>query len=339
MENSNKNGSDLTERYLYAITKRLPKEQRGDIEKELRGLIEDMLSEKNAGDEPSKKDVETVLLELGKPSELAAKYRGTKNYLIGPDYFSLYMMVLKIVLAAVAGGLTIALSIGLAGERENLLAYIGNSFSDLIAALFQAFGWVTIIFAVMQKYNAKIDEEDKTWNPKELPEVPAEKARIRKGEPIAGIVFTILALLIFNAVPEIFGIHWFGETHSYIPVFDMTVLKSMLPLINVIFALGIVKEIFRLVIEKYNLKLATAITVINIASLIITLFVFGSAAIWNADFITQMQAVQGFEMPTDFDIAYHWNRVPHYFAWIAVFGCVVDTLTTIAKSVKYSLSK
>lgn len=335
----NKNGSDLTERYLYAVTKRLPKEQRDDIEKELRGLIEDMLSEK-AATEPSKKDVEAVLLELGKPAELASKYRGSKNYLIGPDYFGMYIMVLKIVLAAVAGGLTIALSIGfIAGEREHMLAYIGNSFSDLISALFQAFGWVTVVFAVMQKYNAKIDEEDKDWNPKELPEIPAEKARIKKGEPIAGIVFTVLAILLFNTVPEIFGIHWFGETHSYIPVFDMEVFKSMLPFINAVFILSIVKEIFRLVIEKYNLKLAAAVTVVNIISLMITLYAFASPAIWNADFITQMQAVQGFEMPTDFDLAYHWNRVPHYFAWIAVFGCVADTLTTIAKSVKYSIMK
>ncbi len=335
-----KNGKDLIERYLYAVTKRLPKEQRDDIEKELSSLIEDMLADKTAGGEPSQSDVEAVLLELGKPAELAAKYRGTKNYLIGPDYFGLYMMVLKIVLAAVAGGMTIALTIGFAaGARDDIFASIGGYFSTVISALFQAFGWVTVIFAVMQKYNAKIDKEDTDWNPNELPEVPQEKARIKKSEPIAGIVFTVLAMLLFNAVPEVFGIHWFGEVHSYIPVFDLTVFRSMLPLINVVFALSIVKEIFRLIIEKYNLKLAVIITTINIISLLITLYVFASPAIWNADFITQIQAVQGFEMPADFDLAYHWSRVPWYFGCIAVFGFVVETLTMFVKGIRYNLGK
>lgn len=337
---SMKNGADLTERYLYAVIKRLPAAQRADIEKELSGLIEDMLSDRTGDGEAIQKDVEAVLIELGKPAELAAKYRGSKDYLIGPDYFSLYIMVLKIVLAAVSGGLTIALLVGfIAGERANIVASFGNYFSSLISALFQAFGWVTVIFAIMQKYNAKIDEEDKTWNPKELPEVPEKKARIKKSEPIAGIVFTVLALLLFNTVPGIIGVFWFGEAQAYIPVFDMPVFTRMLPLINVVFALSILKEVVRLVIEKYNLKLAAAVTVVNVVSLMIVLYVFSSPAIWNAEFITQLQAIKGFEMPADFDLAYHWSRVPQYFVCVAVFGYVVDSLTTIIKSVKYSLNK
>lgn len=183
-----KNRTDLTQRYLYAVTKRLPAAQRADIEKELRGLIEDMLVDRTGEDEPTQKDVTEVLLELGKPAELAAKYRGSKNYLIGPDYYSLYIMVLKIVLAAVLGGLTIAMAIGfISGEQENLFTSFGNFFSGLIAGLFQAFGWVTVIFAIMQKYNSKIDKEDKDWNPKELPEVPEKKARIKKANQLPGL--------------------------------------------------------------------------------------------------------------------------------------------------------
>lgn len=334
-----KNRTDLTQRYLYAVTKRLPAAQRADIEKELRGLIEDMLVDRTGEDEPTQKDVTEVLLELGKPAELAAKYRGSKNYLIGPDYYSLYIMVLKIVLAAVLGGLTIAMAIGfISGEQENLFTSFGNFFSGLIAGLFQAFGWVTVIFAIMQKYNSKIDKEDKDWNPKELPEVPEKKARIKKSEPIAGIVFTVLALLLFNTVPGIFAIFWFGEASAYIPVFDGMAFTKMFPLINTVFALSILKEIFRLVIEKYNLKLAAAVTVINVIALAITLYVFSSPVIWNAEFITQLQAVKSFEMPVDFDLAYHWSRVPRYFSCIVLFGYFADTLTTIVKSVKYSFT-
>lgn len=340
MGNDKKNAQELTERYLYAVTKRLPAAQRADIEKELRGLIEDMLADRTADAEATPKDVESVLLELGKPAELAAKYRGSKDYLIGPDYFALYIMVLKIVLAGVSGGLTIALLVGfIAGERANIFGSIGNYFSSLISALFQAFGWVTVIFAIMQKYNAKIDEENKTWNPKELPEVPEKKARINKSEPIAGIVFTVLALLLLNTVPGIIGVFWLGEAQAHIPVFDMTVFTRMLPLINVVFALSILKEVIRLVIEKYNLKLAAAVTVINAVSLMIVLYVFSSPAIWNAEFITQLQAIKGFEMPADFDLAYHWSRVPLYFSGIVSFSYILDTLTSIFKAARFHIVK
>lgn len=339
MENSNKNGSDLTERYLFAVTKRLPKEQRDDIEKELRSLIEDMLSEKTTSNEPSKKDVEAVLLELGKPAELAAKYRGAKNYLIGPDYFGLYMMVLKIVLAAVAGGLTIALIIGfIAGDRENLLVYIGNSFSDLISALFQAFGWVTIVFAIMQKYNAKIDEADKDWNPKELPEIPSEKARIKKGEPIAGIIFTVLVIILFNAAPNLLGIYNFSGNMTFIPFFDLTVFRSLLPLIDVMFGLSILKEVFRLVFEKYNLKLAAAVTLINVLSVLLIAYIFLSPDLWNAHFVESIRAAEGFVQPADVDLDYVWRNIPRWFVGISLFGYAIDTITTIAKSIRYSIA-
>lgn len=40
---------ELIDRYIYAVTKKLPQKQREDIEKELRTLIDDMLEERCAG--------------------------------------------------------------------------------------------------------------------------------------------------------------------------------------------------------------------------------------------------------------------------------------------------
>ena len=337
---SKKNTADLTERYLYAVTKRLPAAQRADIEKELRGLIEDMVSGRTGENEPEKKDVEAVLLELGKPSELAAKYRGSKNYLIGPDYFGTYTTVLKIVLAAVAGGLTIALIVGFFTEdREHILKSSINFLSGMIPALFQAFGWVTVIFAIMQKFNAKIDEENKEWNPKELPEVPAEKARIKKGEPIAGIIFTVLVIILFNSAPNLLGIYNFSGNMTFIPFFDLTVFKSILPLIDVLLGLGILKEVFRLVFEKYNFKLAAAVTLINVCSVLLIVYIFLPPDIWNAHFVESIRAAKGFIPPVDVDLDYIWRNIPIWFVGISLFGNVVDTIATIAKSIQYSITK
>ena len=44
---------DIIERYLYAATKRMPRKQRDDVSQELRGLIDDMLSEHCGGLTPA----------------------------------------------------------------------------------------------------------------------------------------------------------------------------------------------------------------------------------------------------------------------------------------------
>lgn len=39
---------DLINRYIYAVTQKLPESQRADIEKELQGLVEDMLEDQGS---------------------------------------------------------------------------------------------------------------------------------------------------------------------------------------------------------------------------------------------------------------------------------------------------
>ena len=48
---------DLLERYLYAVTRRLPGKQREDVAQELRGLVDDMLSDRCGDITPTEKDL------------------------------------------------------------------------------------------------------------------------------------------------------------------------------------------------------------------------------------------------------------------------------------------
>ena len=59
--------NELIARYVYAVTRELPENQRLDIDKELRSLIEDMLDERCSGSDPAITDIEAVLSELGNP--------------------------------------------------------------------------------------------------------------------------------------------------------------------------------------------------------------------------------------------------------------------------------
>ena len=102
---------EMIERYIYAVTQKLPHAQREDIAKELRSLIEDMLEERVFKRKVTKQDIEEVLLELGSPKRLAEKYRETKKYLIGPELYDSYVTVLKIVLISVALGLGVSFTV------------------------------------------------------------------------------------------------------------------------------------------------------------------------------------------------------------------------------------
>ena len=143
------NDNDLIERYLYAITRRLPAKQRADVAEELRTLISDMLDERCRGLPPTAKDVRVVLTELGTPGEMVRKYTADEDAcLIGQPYYAQYLYVLKIVLACVAGGMIVAGVLTLAtGAEGSVLGNVLGGIGSLVAALVFAFAIVTLLFA------------------------------------------------------------------------------------------------------------------------------------------------------------------------------------------------
>ena len=97
---------ELTDRYVYAVTKNLPRKSREDVSRELHSLISDMLEERCGALTPTERDLRVILAELGMPEELSEKYSPTKDKaLIGPPYFGKYIFVLKIVLLCTGFGI------------------------------------------------------------------------------------------------------------------------------------------------------------------------------------------------------------------------------------------
>ena len=330
---SEKNGADLIDRYVFEVTRRLPQAKRDDIEKELRTLIDDMLETRCGGNVPRDEDVEAVLKELGRPSVLAAKYRDEKRYLIGPDVFEIYLLVVKIVLAAVGGGIILSQVIGYAvTPPDNAFAAIGSFFTTLLAALVQAFAWVTVAFTLIERFVKKDTlKKEMEWNPSDLPPVPENKAIIKKGDPIAGIVFGVVFLIILNVVAGIFGIFVLTDGKTFIPVFDLDAIEAMLPLIDVMVVLGILKDIVKLIVGRYNIQVALSVTVLNICSVILFIYVFAGPAVWNAEFMPQAQAMFGWGD----GFARFWNALPKVLAGLAILGNVVDMITAWARALRH----
>ncbi|MGE5495979.1 MAG: HAAS signaling domain-containing protein [Burkholderiales bacterium] len=339
METYEKAVAELIDRYVYAVTKRLPQAQREDIEKELRGLIDDMLIARTNGAPPSKEDAEAVLKELGRPSALAAKYRGEEQHLIGPEYFDIYMMVMKVITIVAASATALAMIIGfIATPPINVFEAFGKFLSGVISAAINAFAVVTIVFAVIERFAKHETLKGEDWKPSDLPPVPAAKAVIHKSEPIVGLVFAVLAIIIFNAAPWLFGAGDISNK-TFIPVFNLDVLYSMLPLINIMFCAGMLKEVARLAIGRYDFRLAIAVAIFNVISLVLTVYIFAPPAIWNQDFMSSLSTAYGWEWAATSEAAHVWSIIQKVIVGLSIFGIVVDTITTAVRAFRHSLPR
>lgn len=349
------NTQEMIERYIYDVVRRLSAEQREDISKELRGLIDDMLEERECNGKTEQENAEDVLKELGAPFSLAAKYRGDKKYLIGPEYFDQYWFVLKIVLICVTVGMVIAAIVqGAAwvietpGMTQAMIvggtaSGVGTAIANIIMGLIQGFAWVTIIFVIIERCAVKINIKEvvsDAWKPQDLKEkpIPQERSVIKKGDCIAGIVFTVAVIILFNFVPYVMGF-WIAGTdgviHS-IPIFNLETLKTMLPLFNICFALGIVREALRVAIGRHTPWLGIATVVLNVIALVIACTIFFNPAIWNQELINQAAAINpGFFSIGIGELNTFYSYFTRFFGCILIFAFVLDSATSLYKGIRY----
>lgn len=166
---------DLLERYLQAVRTYLPSKQQDDILKELgenlRAQIEDQ--ESALGRPLNEDEMVGILKKHGHPLFVATRYRQTRH-LIGSTLFPVYWLVMKVILAIVGFGYAVS-ALVLIAEGKSFLEVFGAIFS-YIGAVLPTFGFVTIIFAILDIGNSKfrllekITKESNTkFDPRTLP--------------------------------------------------------------------------------------------------------------------------------------------------------------------------
>lgn len=350
--------NEMIERYVYDVVRRLPEKQRQDIKAELLTLIEDMLEERMDNEKSEKENVEAVLRELGSPATLADKYRGEKQYLIGGEYYSTYMQVLKIVLICVVAGLLISAgvsffvkSIGPDRELQGLLNIMGESIINIAAipgACIGAFGMITLIFAIMERNQVKL--QDKTdWKLGELPQIPEKKALISRGDSVFGIVFTVLVMILMIFVPELLGA-WLKNRDGVVvavPVFNMEVWNTTLALILISMLAGLIDEIVKLIKGRYCLTVLWTNIVTGCISIGVAVKILTDPNVWNQKFWTQVEEIIG---KTIFEIgdvaepaAVIWQgngiNAINVIMLIVIFGSVLEMGITFFRTYKYGMKK
>jgi hypothetical protein len=199
-------GMDLIERYVTAVRWMAPSAQRDDIAAELRDVLLSRREEKEheLGRPLTRKEEASLLKDFGHPLVVAARY-GRHQYLVGPDLYPFFLVVLAITLAAMWGAVLIGavVTAAVSGHPPNTGGLLGTLWDGGLAAL----GGVTLAFAVIQRTGWGAHRLT-NWDPADLPSFATRK-RLRRPkwaapvEHVAGIAFGVIFLLWWTGVIEL----------------------------------------------------------------------------------------------------------------------------------------
>ncbi|SHH91807.1 hypothetical protein SAMN02745823_01425 [Sporobacter termitidis DSM 10068] len=325
---------NLIDRYLYDVSRRLPEEMRADVERELRSNIEDMLPEN-----PGQGDIEKVLTELGSPAKLAVRYNPRPRYLISPEFFDEYLMVLKIA-GICLGALLAALAVfkivfSDAGSTDIVSAvvsviagFIGGAFDGVVYAFF----WVTIVFFCIEHFGGK--KNARPWSPKYLPEVPANaKGLIRRGDAVARAIFSILftALFLAGTLRQPPFIAWYETGAPTVALFDSQLVQRFLPFFVSMMALTLAVAMLKLVIGRWNIAVAAMHCLCGIIGAVIGVTFINNPGVFTGAFIARFaEKVQ----VTERAMSGYVGIAVTVLTVLIVVGAIGDIIATIDRTAK-----
>jgi hypothetical protein len=185
--------TDLIDRYMHAVKFLLPKKQQADIVAEIGEDLQSQVDERVAahGHALDEDDVVVLLKKRGSPAMVASSYFPERR-LMNPVMLPVYWLVLKIVLLWVYVPLFAIIFLGpvltVARPWEMLL----RSVVEYWRAAFMTVGMVTMVFALLDRYQIKFHHAD-NWNPRKLPRVPGTEDPTTRWKHLAGSIFGVAA--------------------------------------------------------------------------------------------------------------------------------------------------
>lgn len=290
---------NLTEIYIYEVTRRLLEKNREDIALELRSTIEDMLP-----DDYNEEEEKAALAKLGDPAILANEYRDQPMYLIGPRYFDLYVTLLKMIIPL---AVTISLIsmfaeylVGFGGEKtvnDVVNVIIRNGIGTIFEVGIQVFFWLTIIFAILERKDTKKDGEpytaqSKKWTPNDLKSTPLidKKKAISSYEVFKDLMMTaIWATLYFNAEHLLVVYIKYSSGGEFVaPAFNQDVLHKYWPIILVVIVLEIALALYKIIKRQWTRRLAICNTAVALIVVSVFSVILVNPDILNKGFIVYM---------------------------------------------------
>ncbi|MBE9473610.1 MAG: hypothetical protein IMY85_01870 [Chloroflexi bacterium] len=232
---------ELIDRYVYEVGRHLPRKNRADIQVELQSTLVDTLEARVEG-EPSQEDEVELLKEFGPPQKVAASYWPQGQYLIGPNLFPLFRMVVGIALMVFIIVQLVLLGMAMVFNQE-ILTFMSvlDIFSEMIGSVFTTFGIIVIVFAILQRFDVRPETDQEEWDPRELPQIE-EVDTINRGGTVAEITFSLVIIAILLFLPDKIGV----VISPGMEVILNPVIVSYIPLIILSILLGIALDVILL---------------------------------------------------------------------------------------------
>jgi hypothetical protein len=270
--------ASLTDRYVHAVTRQLPTDQRAEIELELRSTLADMAEASSEHD---------ALVQLGDPAVLAANYRWGGRVLIGaalyPDYIRQLRLWLTIVVPIVAAVATLGAALA---DDVTVGSIITSVLGGAATAALQVCFWVTLVFAAIERFGPDgLTDTSEAWQPEDLPDVPAEP-QVGLGDTAAEVVLTIVLIAVLFAQRSWSPIE--GADGESVPVLDPDLWSGPAWLVIGLLLAGLAFAVAAHLRGRWSWPLAIATTAVDLALLALVAWAAFGERLVNPDFLVAM---------------------------------------------------
>lgn len=291
----------LSERYIYAVLERLPKDSRDKAEADLRRKLSERLTDGSSDSEERE-----VLQEFGHPALMAEQYGKVRRYLIGPRYFDLYVRLLRLIIPiAVLVTLIVVTIVGIVsgiGQDETLFnvlgSLIGNIISAILNTMMQTLFWITLVVAF-------IDWTDKSgvetplgltmeeWTPEDLKQWEGQEsllepveAKVAKSQIFGSLIWMVIWTTVYFNADKVLGIYTDdGEGLRFqMAIFNQDVLISYWPFVALVIVLELALAIWQWRAGYWNFRLATFNAAVQTVSVLVFILVLTNSELLNPEF-------------------------------------------------------
>lgn len=300
-----------TDRYLTAVLRGIPINQRLDVDMKLRKAIDTSVMQRMVrGEDPGAAE-RMVLRELGDPMRLSAKYSGRSLSLIGPTFYPEYIRLLRLLISIVVPIVTVVVGFTTALSGESLwniaLAAVGSGFMVGIQVAF----WVTLVFAVIERRTTDRSSVTSVWDLDDLPEITVN--RISIGDTLASI--TGLSLLVLFLLWQPGYQESFDLGGPSIPILNPELSTLWIPLLIVILLGSITLELVKYRTGKWTVPLAAVNSLLSLSFAITVIFLIVSDQLLNPEFTAVITAG---------DFGGFMDLIPTVIAWAIAVITVFD---------------
>ena len=310
----------LTDRYVHAVGRRAPKNQRDELELEIRALVADTADAHR--EQGSSNPEREAILQLGDPERLAASYTDRPLQLIGPALFPAYRRTMTVLYCLVPPIAIVLLVLVKAFARDSVDDIIGSAIALAIQTCVHVGFWTTLVFVVLER----VPREGRgitEWTPEMLPDPDSGERGLDRGDLIGGILWGVF--IIAAVLWQQFASPIRTSSGGSIAVLNPQLWTFWLPWIIVVMTAQIAFTVFVYSRPSWTYPLAIIRIVLDVAFLVPVAALALAGALLNPAFFAAVQWPEGAD-------AAGWLGI--LIAVIALLGAVIEIVSALRDAAK-----